>query len=1184
MRPQRTLAGRDRTIGLAGLLLLVCTSPSTTRAQALGSCEPALAEAYLDVNNVRARILNNGGLFYRGEPHVYNVPKGSSSNAIFATNIWIGGLVGNETVPRVAGSMYGPWEFWAGPLDENGNPPGDCSEYDRLYSVYRADIEAYEATGVSTDDLRDWPTGLGAPTLAPPRNRIDDDGDGEVDEAGEEIAFDINVPLAERTNRVIDLAAGERPAILGDQTIWWVMNDLGNVHERSDGLPLGVEVHGMAFAFVQPTGLRSATTPGFGPLSDMTLYRYTVFNRNDRILQKTYFTIWSDPDLGDFADDYVGSDTTLGIGYVYNSDNEDLSGEGYGSPPPAVGYDFFQGPIVPSPGDTARVRDRLLPDMRNLQMTSFAFYYGGGCVTCEPIVAQDFYYYMQARWRDGQRFTYGGNGRDVVGGGSTVPTSFMYSGDPFTNTGWTEGNPDPFNHAVPPINPGDRRFLQSTGPFTIEPGQSQEIVFGVVFARGTDNFESVAAMRRADRAGQAFVDAGFRQATPPDKPELTATAIDREVVLEWSNPPTSNNYLDGYLQLSPLAQTAIDAPLAERSYAFEGYDIIQYADAADTVGAVIATYDVVNGVTRIVEGLPNELNEELARGTDSGIQHFHRLQNLTNYRTYHFGVRAYAYNETSFPRILRGPVARVTVTPARPMDDAAETAVEAAEDFEAPDLVGVPNGLTDGRIWADIINPARVREATYTVEFYDIEVNAPASVEDENNLDPAPARAEKTLRTTATTYDIKRNGAVVFDGSATGRPAPFREDVAQIDGLRFSVIAPEPGIKGFAAVANHAGPIDPPDMAAFAFNNSGFPVLEGTLTPEGSYPSNDRPTEGVQQALSPARWGFHKGGGTSINFGPADDGGTFLGRAVRNDNIERLGLFDWEMRFTQACADGIDGVIEETDCLAWRAFEDGAIVEVPFSLWRVGAGTFSDPSDDVRLIPGICEEACDAGTDPLVFDLGGDHPISGGDNDPFTDWVYWNLPEDQTAGEAGYRAFFSGATTQTGGEVFARTVLVNFNGGTLPDVNAPLPEPGTVFRIYTNKAPRAGDVFTIDTRGFGVSEPDGPADLDAIGIVPNPYVGASIYERTRSTDEVRFTNLPPEATIRVFTLNGTLVKTIRKNSPDRFVRWDLRTDNDLPIGSGIYLIHVEVPGAGGRTLKFAVVKKKVNPSGVVEGQ
>ncbi len=50
-----------------GLGILLFGMTSTSNAQSVGTCDRALGEAYLDVNNVRARILNTGGLFYRGE-------------------------------------------------------------------------------------------------------------------------------------------------------------------------------------------------------------------------------------------------------------------------------------------------------------------------------------------------------------------------------------------------------------------------------------------------------------------------------------------------------------------------------------------------------------------------------------------------------------------------------------------------------------------------------------------------------------------------------------------------------------------------------------------------------------------------------------------------------------------------------------------------------------------------------------------------------------------------------------------------------------------------------------------------------------------------------------------------------------------------------------------------------------
>ena len=83
-----------------------------------------------------------------------------------------------------------------------------------------ADVDRYEATGEAAPDLADWPVGLGAPA---------------VDASGEPLA-------AEPRGRTLDLAAGERPALYGSQTAWWVMNDVGGAHTFLDTEPLGIEV------------------------------------------------------------------------------------------------------------------------------------------------------------------------------------------------------------------------------------------------------------------------------------------------------------------------------------------------------------------------------------------------------------------------------------------------------------------------------------------------------------------------------------------------------------------------------------------------------------------------------------------------------------------------------------------------------------------------------------------------------------------------------------------------------------------------------------------------------------------------------------------------------------------------------------------------------------------------------
>ena len=1120
-------------------------------AQSTSNCQGALGEAFLDVNNVRARILNNGGLFWRGSPHVYEVPKGGGSNAIFASGIWVAGEVGGQL--RAAASRYGPWEFWAGPLDENGNAPTDCSIFDHVYKVSKADVETYVTTGSASPDLREWPTGLGAPTL---------------DADGNEIDFDITVPLADRVNRVIDLAAGERPAILGDMTLWWVMNDRGNIHEATDAAPIGLEVHGTAFAFNTA-----------GDIGNTTFYKYNMFYKGDVPLENAYLGIFSDPDLGNFDDDYVGADTSLGLGYVYNADNEDEGGEGYGTSPPAAGYDFFQGPIVPSAGDSALVDGVWIDDFKNLKMTTFAFYNNGGDVNGDPQTGSDYYNYMQGNWKDGRAFTVGGGGRDF----STTPTRFIFPGDPVTGDGWSELNPDPIGGTLGPIAPADRRFVMATGPFTIEPGDAQEIVFGLVWARGTDNLDSITKLRQADALAQAAFDVNFELPQPPVSPQVSVTELNGQVILEWENSVRSNNFLESYSEADPFA------PDDNKNYDFEGYRVYQYADAADQVGQVIATYDVPNGVTRVIDGVPGEPTEVVAAGTDAGVQTFHSVGNLTNYSTYYFGVQAYAYNEPSFPKIFPSPITRVEVVPTISEDVISEDALVAARNAAEPDIRASKAGVGEGEVWVDVVNPGRVTGDTYTVEFYEAEFISKASFDspeiknpdeletDEQPVDRQAISASKSDTTLGITYNILRNGAVVFDGTQTGEPAPQRENLVVIDGLQWSVVGPAPGIKGFAVTENAGGAVDPFDMGAFAFNSNGFPQLEANgVIPEGSHPNADRPTAGVQQATTPALWGMNTGGDDRSTWA------TWLDRSLRS-GIEAVGSDDYDMYFAQSCLDSMDGDVQPGDCLAWDPWDGAGIFEVPFQLWN--RGTTPEADDDYRMIPVLCTTC--GGTVIDQYDLGTtDHAVSGGANDPYTDWVYWYNPDDEGAagGEIGYDSFMFG-DGGVGTEVFARTVLVNWNGGdTPPDslapvgdrgYNAELPEPNTNFRILTLKPSQPGDVFTVSTAGLGtraMTQAEASAAVENIGISPNPYKGASDYERSQLIPEVRFTNLPDVATIRVFTLAGTLVRTFEKNSDERTLTWDLTTENSLPIASGVYLIHVETD-MGTKVIKFAAIQK-----------
>jgi hypothetical protein len=90
-----------------------------------------------------------------------------------------------------------------------------------------------------------------------------------------------------------------------------------------------------------------------------------------------------------------------------------------------------------------------------------------------------------------------------------------------------------------------------------------------------------------------------------------------------------------------------------------------------------------------------------------------------------------------------------------------------------------------------------------------------------------------------------------------------------------------------------------------------------------------------------------------------------------------------------------------------------------------------------------------------------------------------------------------------------------------------------------------------------------------IGVVPNPYYAYSEYEENRLENKVRIINLPDKATIKIFTTDGVLIKTIRKSdSKTTFVDWDIKNEKGIPIASGMYLFHVQLDGIGETILKW----------------
>ena len=479
------------------------------RAEA-GDCEPGEAEAVLDANNVSARLFNTGTLFWRGDGFQYRVPKEGQANALFAQSLWIGGTVAGEM--RFAGTLFGPFEYGPGPLDEAGNPPNDCATYDRIYKVSRSDIERYEQTGEAAPDLAGWPAELGAPVA---------DGDGEPGN--------------------YDLAGGDRPEMRGDQTLWWVMNDAAGPHRFSEGdEPLHMEVQVTAYAL----GAGDA-------LGNTTFYRYKLLYRGEEPLEETYVGLFTDPDVGNGSDDFLGSDTTLHVGYAYNGDDFDDGFDGYGDRPPAVGVVVLEGPLADGDG-ADNDRDGQVDEAgERLGMTNFL----SNWKWLRPRVP---YNSLRSLWPDGTPLRYGG--ADGIGGEWPV-TRYSFPGDPVERAFWSEENTD--GEGTRNV-PSDRYLVVSSGPFTMRPGDVQEVTYAIVWSQGRDRLHSVTRLKEDVRLVRSFFSGRYAPAPVPAAPSASPTLVapaegavvqpdstfDPDLTFEW-NPAGENLYYRLQLAADP---------------------------------------------------------------------------------------------------------------------------------------------------------------------------------------------------------------------------------------------------------------------------------------------------------------------------------------------------------------------------------------------------------------------------------------------------------------------------------------------------------------------------------------------------------------------------------------------------------------------------------------------------------
>ena len=109
-----------------------------------------------------------------------------------------------------------------------------------------------------------------------------------------------------------------------------------------------------------------------------------------------------------------------------------------------------------------------------------------------------------------------------------------------------------------------------------------------------------------------------------------------------------------------------------------------------------------------------------------------------------------------------------------------------------------------------------------------------------------------------------------------------------------------------------------------------------------------------------------------------------------------------------------------------------------------------------------------------------------------------------------------------------------------------------------------------------INKENGRAALDMANIVPNPYYAFSGYEGSAIDNRVKLTNLPVKCEISIYTLDGALVRRIKKDDITTEADWNLKNNANVPIASGLYIIHIDAGDLGEKILKWMGVMRELD--------
>jgi hypothetical protein len=1029
------------------------------------------AYTYMDISNF-STVFRNDGISDIDNQQLnsgFIFPRGSGKTCVFQSGFLWGGKI-NDSI-KVGGTTYNTG-LQPGKILSPGVAEDPDLAKNRIYRVrpdYKTASLASEAAneGTSVDaiysqfdaDWQNWPAADGAPYT-------DVNSNGHYDP-------DVDIP-------------GVPGA---DMTIWFVANDLNstNTQHLYGSTPMGMELQATIWAYAQQ-----------GALGNMLFRKYLLINKGLSTVDSMYVSMWSDIDDGNATDDYAGCDTTLSLAYAYNANAVDAVYDPL--PPPAVGFDFFQGPVVNgSESDTAIFRGVKVGGKRNLPMTAFYYFARGDANVTDPTLQDyqgslQFYNFLRGR--------VGKTGAPFADPNTGQITTFPLAGDPQSRTGWVDGQVLPA---------GDRRLGMSSGPISMAPGDTQEVVVAEIAAgaiAGVDRISAIGLLKFYDQQAQLAYNNFFNLPTPPPSPKASIAELERSIVLNWGSDTTAFNSTESF---------------NSKGYAFQGYNVYQLPSASATIDQAkrLVTYDISDGTGKIKDfyfdpGTGEVLVTVKQFGNDTGIKRFFEITEdvlggggpLIDGKRYYFAVTGYNYNPSkdAVPNNLESPLSIITVVPhsnnpgVRYGANALDTVAGVTHT-----VVG-NNSMSEGIVTPIVVDPTKLTGHVYHVTF-----DTTGGTIGWNLID---STANKQLINHSTNQSGDQTYLVV-------------------DGMQVRVEGPPPGMKDWSIPA---GTREWTWSNADGFGLEGFNGAIGMGYNNWFSSSSTTPTQLHNVLLKFAA----VDSATGALIDPADTLASFGYRYLRHATSPA------------AKPEFLPYIVNPSAGYAYQDYKKG----VPFAAY--------DIETNRRLMVGHLET-----NDATGLVDGRYYPPSSNAPDPNTGggarefFFIFDVPYSTTPDPAlqddildvTMPIMWFGTPNRRGEQYFHAgdefEILAN-HPNNFPDV----------FRFVAPSVTRSNDLAKQDVQSINVfPNPYYAANSQEL----NKYQHFITFSHLPTVATIRIFNL---AGILVRTLAKTDAST-------QYQRWDLNNENQLPVASGLYIAYIDMPELGTtKILKFTVIQKQ----------